>query len=514
MNGDRRLDRLLSRSADANPDGPALRAAGREVSYRELDRMANQAAAALADAGVKVGDRVGVWLDKSAATVASMQGALRIGAAYVPVDPLSPPVRAAAILSDCAVAAVVTSQERAASLAGTEAAGARCLAVAHVEGGLSVAGQPPADAPRRASAGSEHDLAYILYTSGSTGRPKGVCISHENALAFIDWSVDLVAARSDDRFSNHAPFHFDLSVLDLYAAFSVGACVSVVPEAAAYSPKHLVGFLTGERITIWYSVPSALILMMEHGGFLDTDPLPLRHLLFAGEPFPIRHVRMLRERWPDLPMHNLYGPTETNVCTAFTVGAIDPERARPVPIGSATCGDRAWAVTDDGREAGIGEEGELLVTGPTVMLGYWGHPPQGDRPYRTGDLVRRLDEINFDYLGRRDHMLKVRGHRIEAGEVESCLLLHAAVREAAVVVSGEGLAATLVAFLAQKDPAAGRPPSLIAIKQHCADRLPRSMIPDSVRWLPALPRTGNGKVDRLELKRLAAEQGAQARGAT
>ena len=500
---DRRLDWLLARSAEASPDAPAVRAGGREVSYRELDEMANQAAAALADAGVKPGDRVGVWLDKSAATVASMQGALRIGAAYVPVDPLSPPVRAAAILSDCAVAAVVTSPERAASLAGTEAAAARCLPVAHADGGLSFAGAPPSPAPRRTSAGSQHDLAYILYTSGSTGRPKGVCISHLNALAFIDWSVALVAAAPTDRFSSHAPFHFDLSVLDLYAAFSVGACVSVVPEAGAYSPKHLVAFLTGERITIWYSVPSALILMMEHGAMLEIQDLPLRHLLFAGEPFPIRHVRALRERWPALPLHNLYGPTETNVCTAYTVGAIEPDRARPVPIGSATCGDRVWAVTDDGREAAVGEEGELLVSGPTVMLGYWGHPPQGDRPYPTGDLVRRIDEINFDYLGRRDHMLKVRGHRIEAGEVESCLLLHGGVGEAAVVVAGEGLSATLVAFLVQKDAEAKRP-SLIAIKQHCADRLPRSMIPDQVRWLPALPRTGNGKVDRLELKRLTA----------
>ena len=505
---DRRLDWLLSRSAEATPDAPALRAGGREVDYRQLDEMANQAAAALAASGVKAGDRVGVWLDKSAATVASMQGALRLGAAYVPVDPLSPPVRAAAILSDCAVAAVVTSPERAASLAGTEAAAARCLPVADTGGGLSFAGAAPSPAPRRTSAGSENDLAYILYTSGSTGRPKGVCISHLNALAFIDWSVGLVAAAPSDRFSSHAPFHFDLSVLDLYAAFSVGACVSVVPEAGAYSPKHLVSFLTGERITIWYSVPSALILMMEHGSMLAIEDLPLRHLLFAGEPFPIRHVRALRERWPELPLHNLYGPTETNVCTAYTVGAIEPDRARPVPIGSATCGDRVWAVTEDGREAGVGEEGELLVTGPTVMLGYWGHPPQGDRPYPTGDLVRRLDDINFDYLGRRDHMLKVRGHRIEAGEVESCLLLHAGVGEAAVVVTGEGLSATLVAFLAQKDATAGeRRPSLIAIKQHCADRLPRSMIPDQVRWLPSLPRTGNGKVDRLELKQLATASG-------
>jgi amino acid adenylation domain-containing protein len=501
----RRLDWLLAAAAERFPDRPAMRAAGREVSYRELDRMANQMAAALAAAGVKAGDRVGVWFDKSAATVAAMQGALRIGAAYVPVDPLSPAVRAGAILSDCAVAAVVTSGERAASLAGTAAEGSRCLVIEHVDDGMRVDGAAIGDAPRRASEGSQDQLAYILYTSGSTGKPKGVCISHLNALAFIDWAVALVGGRPDDRFSNHAPFHFDLSVLDLYAAFSSGGCVSVVPEASAYAPIKLVEFMTSERITVWYSVPSALILMIEHGGLMEVDPLPLRHLLFAGEPFPIRFVRALRERWPDLPMHNLYGPTETNVCTAYTVGEVEADRTTPVPIGKATCGDRVWAVTDDGRQAAVGEEGELLVSGPTVMLGYWGHPPQGDRPYPTGDLVRRIDEDNFYYLGRRDHMLKVRGHRIEAGEVESCLLAHESVGEAAVVVGGEGLSARLVAFLVGKG-GVEKGPGLITLKQHCAARLPRSMIIDGVRWLPEMPRTSNGKVDRLTLKQWATEQ--------
>jgi amino acid adenylation domain-containing protein len=504
---ERRLDWLLLESAERTPDAPAVRASGREVSYRQLDAMANQAASALAAAGVARGDRVGIWLDKSAAAVAAMQGALRLGAAYVPVDPLSPAPRAATILSDCAVAAVVTSADRAAS---AESSDRRVLTVDEADGALHIGGAPAPASSRRASTGGEDDLAYILYTSGSTGKPKGVCISHRAALAFIDWAVGLVGARPADRFSSHAPFHFDLSVLDLYAPFSVGACVCVIPEASSYSPKHLVAFLEREQITIWYSVPSALVLMIEHGGLMALERLPLRHLLFAGEPFPIRYVRALRERWPALPMHNLYGPTETNVCTAFTVGDIEPERTRPVPIGSATCGDRVWAVTDDGREAGVGEEGDLRVSGPTVMLGYWGHPPQGDHPYATGDQVRRLDADTFDYIGRRDHMLKVRGHRIEAGEVEACLMTHGGVAAAAVVIGGEGLNARLVAFLVADGSPGGGTPSLIEIKQHCAARLPRSMIVDAVRWLPEMPRTANGKIDRRLLKQLADEK----RGAT
>ena len=501
---DRRLDSLLLDAAARRPDAPAVRAGGREVTYRQLDRMANQMAAALERLGVAPGARVGVWLDKSAAAVAAMQGALRLGAAYVPIDPLSPPVRAGTILSDCDVAAVVTTAGRAGSLKEAGAVAGRCLVVD--SDGDELRFDPAGDAEpapaRPASTGSELDLAYILYTSGSTGRPKGVCISHRAALAFIDWSVQLTGAGPDDRFSSHAPFHFDLSVLDLYAAFSAGGCVCMVPEASAYAPKQLVEFLTAEQISIWYSVPSALVLMIEQGGMLDAERLPLRHLLFAGEPFPIRHVRALRDRWPTLPMHNLYGPTETNVCTAYTVEGIDPTRTTPVPIGSATCGDRVWAVADDGSEVPVGGQGELLVSGPTVMLGYWGHPAQGDRPYATGDLVRRIDADCFDYVGRRDQMLKVRGHRIEAGEVEACLLVHPAISEAAVVVGGDGLESRLVAFVVEDavQVAASARPSLIALKQHCADRLPRSMIVDVVRWLPSLPRTGNGKIDRAALK--------------
>jgi len=505
-----RLDGYLVAAASRAPGAPALRCAGREVSYGELDRMANQVAAALIDAGVAPGARVGIWLDKSAAAVAAMQGALRVGAAYVPVDPLSPATRAGTILSDCQVHAVVTTARRRASLTDDGAIAARALLVEEdgpdrlrFAGAVADAGPWPA----RVSQASPADLAYILYTSGSTGRPKGVCVSHLAATAFVDWATGLIDARPADVFSNHAPFHFDLSVLDLYAAFSSGGCVSIVPEASAYSPTSLVEFMTRERISIWYSVPSALMLMIEHGGLLGVEDLPLRHLLFAGEPFPIRHVRALRERWPSLPMHNLYGPTETNVCTALTVGEIEPDRVRPVPIGKATCGDRVWAVTDDGREAAVGEEGELWVTGPTVMLGYWGQPPQGDGPYRTGDVVRRLDLENFDYVGRRDEMLKVRGHRIEAGEIESCLLSVPGVGEAAVVVAGEGLTAKLVAYLVEDERGGqARRPSLIALKQHSAARLPRSMIVDAVRWVAEMPRTGNGKVDRVTLRRWATEQ--------
>jgi clorobiocin biosynthesis protein CloN4 len=335
--------------------------------------------------------------------------------------------------------------------------------------------------------------------------PKGVCISHRNALAFVEWARDAIAATGQDRFANHAPFHFDLSVLDLYVAFAVGASVHLIPDGMAYAPRRLVEFLDDARISILYVVPSVLALLEEQADLMTRPGLALRAVLFAGEPCPIRVLRRMRQAWPLMRLWNLYGPTETNVCTAYEVHDVPEERVLPVPIGQAVSGDRVWAVRADGAVVGPGEEGELLVEGPTVMLGYWGREPQGGRPYATGDLVRRLEDGNYQYVGRRDHMVKVRGHRIELGDVEAALGAHPDVREVAVVVRGEGTAARLVAVVA----AGARRPHLLELKRHCAERLPRFMIVDDVNYLEALPRTRNGKVDRIALGRTAsAREGA------
>jgi clorobiocin biosynthesis protein CloN4 len=494
-----RLHDRLRRSAAASPDAPAVAASDGTLTYRQLDDRAEAFAYALAALRTPRGARVGVWLDKSAEAVAATQGALRAGAAYVPLDPSSPPARVRRLADDCALHALVTTASRADRL---RALGADGLRVLTVDGApLEAHPSDPFPTPEL----SPDDLAYILYTSGSTGAPKGVCISHRAALAFVDWAVDALELSSSDRLANHAPFHFDLSVLDLYGAFSVGASVALVPEGLAYAPERLVDFLAEQSITVWYSVPTALVLMMESGGLLGRDDLALRVVAFAGEPFPIRHLRRLFERWPAPGVRylNLYGPTETNVCTFHEVHALDPARTRPVPIGSACSGDTVWAEKPGGARAGVGEEGELVVSGPTVMLGYWGGEPQGDRPYRTGDRVLHAGpEGSYEYLGRLDHQVKIRGHRIELGEVEAVLQLHPRVGEAAALVVGEGHAARLVAVVA---PAAGAPPpALLELKRHCAERLPRSMIVDRVVTLDALHRTRNGKVDRGRLTELVA----------
>lgn len=478
------LEELAAAAAARLPaDAIAVAGDSGSLTYAELDELANRVANALAGASVGVGDRVGLWLPRSPEAVAAMQGVLRLRACYVPVDPHAPVKRAAAILGDCGVRAVITSHERVAALTG-EPLAARYLTWREV---TTADGAPRERAPSRTD-----DLAFILYTSGSTGQPKGVCITHGNAHAFVAWSAAAVGARAGDRFSNHAPFHFDLSVFDLYASFLVGGSTHLVPDSAAYAPAALVDFIRAQRIDIWYSVPSALVLM-ESGGMLERDELPMRVVIFAGEPYPIKHLRRLRERFPRVRLFNFYGPTETNVCTAYEVGEIAEDLDRPVPIGVAASGDRVWAVKEDGTPATAGEVGELHVAGPTVMRGYWGQPPQGDRPYATGDIVRLLPSGDLDYVGRRDGMVKLRGHRVELGDIEATLLTFPGAEAAAVAVRGSGLEAKLVAFIVA--PERERVP-LLAVKKHCAERLPRYMIIDEVHRVESLPRNANGKLDR------------------
>lgn len=500
---------LLVRSAELAPSAEAVVSGTRRATYAELDQLADRFSLALRAMGVGRGDRVGLFCEKSIAAIAAMQGALRLGAAYVPIDPASPLRRAALIAADCDVAALVVDAPLRAHLA--EARDGAPIPLLRVDlpwNGVAwddLSPSPPERGPRVAV--GDDDLAYVLYTSGSTGRPKGVALSHRNALSFVHGMVELLEPSPNDRLSNHAPFHFDLSVLDLYVSLAAGATVIMVPEGTAYAPRQLVELVAAERITIWYSVPSALGLMLEHGGLADEPPPSLRAILFAGEPFPLAPLRRLRGAFPNARLVNLYGPTETNVCTLHEVVVVPESGAATVPIGRACCGDQAWAVREDGARARAGEVGELFVSGPTVMLGYFGEPPRGAAPYATGDLVEVLDDEPsqaFRYVGRRDQMVKVRGHRVELAEIEGALLEHPAIGEAAAAVVGEGAAAKLVAFVVPRGPA---PPPLLDVKRHCAERLPRYMIVDDLRALAALPRTPNGKLDRRALAERDAQDG-------
>jgi amino acid adenylation domain-containing protein len=517
------LSRLLSRAAAIRPDHPAVEdEAGAVLSYADLLQAADRLATRLSRWGIGREDRVGLFLPKSLESVAAIHGILRAGAAYVPVDPTAPAGRGAGILADAHVRAVVVAADLAEALKNAWPGPGplpRLIVVGDVHGTdpEPEASDAEADATWRAIQDDASpapltpprdpdDLAYILYTSGSTGRPKGVMLTHANAECFLGWCAETFDVGPDDRFSSHAPFHFDLSVFDLHMAARVAGTVVLIGEATAKDPVKLGLFLAAKRPSVWYSAPSVLSLLAQYGGLERPDVPAPRLVLFAGEVFPIRHLRRLRNLWPAATLWNLYGPTETNVCTAQPIpAAIDDDRADPFPIGAACPPLRARVIDEAGEDVAPGALGELVIAGPGVMRGYFGRPDldaaaflkddHGIRWYRTGDLVRDLDPDGagrYQYHGRRDRMVKRRGCRIELGEVEAALHRHDDVHHAAVVARNDESGTTLAAFVALKP---GRKASIIAMKRHCTAHLPHSMIPDTVAFLPALPMTSTDKVD-------------------
>ena len=304
---------------------------------------------------------MGLFLPKGREAVATIHGVLRSGAAYVPVDPGSPPIRGAGILADAGVKAVVVSAEHAESLrdawpeAGPlprfvvvgEGKGRTCPTDASWD--RVMADDAPSPLP---PAFDEDDLAYILYTSGSTGTPKGVMLSHANAFAFLDWCDHSFDLEASDRFASHAPFHFDLSIFDLYASCRVGATLVLIGESTGKDPARLGAFLAERAISVWYSAPSILALLADHGGVDRLGHFAPRIVLFAGEVFPVGPLRKLRRAWPDARLWNLYGPTETNVCTAFAIPrTIDDRRETPFPIGPACPPSLVRVVDEHGRDA-------------------------------------------------------------------------------------------------------------------------------------------------------------------
>lgn len=503
-----RLDELLAGSAERWPERPAVSSADGEerLTYRELERSAASLRDALSRHGIGTGDRIAVCAPKSPASLAAVLGILQAGAAYVPVDPTAPAARGAYVIDDCGVAAAVVAADLLAGLreAGSsgledlepwrDAPGNRAIEIVRGPGGEKTgAGESP--------------LAYVLYTSGSTGRPKGVVHTHASALSFVHWCAETFDLSEADRFSSHAPFHFDLSIFDLYVSLLHGGEIVLFGEEISKQPTAMAAAIAERGISVWYSTPSVLRLMVEFGQLEAYDWAALRLVLFAGEVFPVKHLRALVEAWPAPRYFNLYGPTETNVCTYFEVPEeIPADRQDPFPIGRVCENDLGRVVDEHDHPVPRGEEGELLIAGGTVMRGYWNLPERtagafhvdddGTRWYRTGDLVRETPGGDLLFVGRRDRMVKRRGYRVELGEIESALYRHPEVVEAAVIAVPDEDGVRIEAFVSRTD---GEKGSIIQMKTFCSKELPLYMIPDRFHFRPSLPKTSTDKIDYQSL---------------
>ncbi|MFA5517214.1 MAG: amino acid adenylation domain-containing protein [Desulfuromonadales bacterium] len=512
------LSHLLDLSAEKYPRRPAVIQGERTLDYADLAGLAGRLAAALVDLGVRPGDRVGLLTGKSLEGVAAIYGVLRAGGIYVPLDPQAPPQRQGKILDRCAVAVMIADARLAAPiLADREArAGVRAVILigegADVQSGVrllplaALEHYPPA-APARIS---DARPAYILHTSGSTGVPKGVTISHRNALAFVGMAADFFAIGREDRLASHAPFHFDLSIFDLFVAAQAGAAVVLVPENLGIFPARLAQFIDKSGITVWNSVASVVSLLAERGN-LDACHLDaLRLVLFSGDILPVRQLRRVREAMPGAELYNLYGQTEANSSTFFRVGEIPADPCWKIPIGKPFPNFEVFALDETGQPIRRpGEIGELHVYGATVALGYWRddektaaafveHPlhPWPGKVYRTGDLVALDDAGNLLFLGRRDRQVKSRGYRIQIDEIEHALNNHPAVEKgAAVDIPDDLLGCRIIAFV--RLAAGGDDTDLL---DFCSRSLPPYMLPERIITLNEFPCTATGKIDRNALR--------------
>ncbi len=518
------LQHLLTNTAKKYPEKDAVVFGDDSITYGELDKLTNKLANALKENGVQRGDRVGIYVHKSIPSIINIYSILKAGATYVPLDPNAPNQRIAYIIDNCNIRCLLTSTTKAASLKGLLEE-AKSLEVAILtDNSREFAEELPIkliqweeitsrmDDQLPENKGINTDLAYILYTSGSTGTPKGVMISHLNSLTFVNWVEATLDVSSEDRFSSHAPLHFDLSILDIYVSCKVGATLCLVPETMSMFPIRLAGWIAKNKISVWYSVPSILSMMVLHGKLEEQDFSDMRYLIFAGEVFPVKFLRQLMDFIPNAEYYNLYGPTETNVITYYKTPKLDPERTKPIPIGKCCENMEVFALDkEDNVITEVGVEGELVARGTMVAQGYWGDEEKtkkgfvnnhtqshfSERIYRTGDLVILDESGDYIYVGRKDHMIKSRGYRIEIGDIEAAIYSHDGIKEAAVIPIPDDLIGNRIkAFIALRE---GVEMTAADLRIFCSEKLQKYMVPELVEFREELPKTSTGKIDKTTL---------------
>ncbi|HEX8961715.1 MAG TPA: non-ribosomal peptide synthetase [Rhodocyclaceae bacterium] len=501
----RRVHELFERQAGRTPNATAVVCGGERISYGELDERANQVAHHLLQQGTGREELVGIAMKRSIAMMAALLGTWKAGCAYVPLDPAYPRQRLAFMLRDAGLRQVLVdgaSREIVGAAAAPSSIGLTLL-----DAGASPVWRESAERPH--VPGGAGDLAYVMYTSGSTGRPKGAMIAHAGLCNYLEWAAAAYGIEAGGSVPVHSSLSFDLTVTSLYVPLLSGAHVELLEEGDG--ARALVAALRARRRSLVKITPAHLELL---GHELAPEELAgmVGTLVIGGEQLMAEHLTVWRRHAPATRLINEYGPTETVVgCCIHEVQPGDASSG-PVPIGRPIANMRLHVLDDALRPVAEGAAGELYIGGPGVARGYLGQPDLTEqrfvpdpfaadaaaRLYRTGDRVRRREGGDgvLEYLGRTDDQVKVRGYRIEPGEIEQTLGAHPGVRSCAVVVQEPPGGPELVAFAVMRGGAT--PPDALAA--FLRERLPSHLLPARILALDAMPLTANGKVDRNALR--------------
>ncbi len=517
------LHQLLAEAAESFPDQCAVNISGDSVTYQELDHQSSQLANLLFQLNLTKGDVAGVLLEKSVAAVIGYWGVLKAGGAYIPLDLSYATVsRVSGIITNSKMRYLITTTGLWDAV--KENLSERQLMVVLVDEAtvLSIEHRGCRDIYDKKDLPKElvetvqmtgDEPAYILYTSGSTGIPKGVTLTHKNALSFVGWAVNFFHLNDQDRVANHAPLHFDLSVFDLYAATAAGAQVHMVPTAIAGNPRALCQWIEEAKVSIWYSVPSVWISMIKYADIQSEKMTCLKKILFAGEVFPARYLRQLMLILPERQYFNLYGPTETNVCMVHQVKHPDEIKERPVALGLPCDHLDVVVLNKIMTPLKNGEKGEVFVYGEAVTSGYYNDDlksknaflslnPHSSTPvnyYKTGDIVRKREDGLYEYVGRKDLMVKCSGFRIELEEIEKAAVDIIGISESVAVPIYDDDRGTvkIELFVTLSDEAFF---SSLMIKKSLSRTLPVYMIPETIVAVEAIPKNVNGKIDRKQVE--------------
>ncbi|MFF2083814.1 AMP-binding protein [Nocardia sp. NPDC058176] len=494
------LSDLIDSAATRFGNHCAISSDGTTLTYSELQKRASELATALRDSGIDRNSVVGVQLNRSIDAVVAIHAVVITEAVVAPLEPGDPPARTSAIVESSAISHILTDR------ASTDLPGWKYHETAMISSlTLSETGHIP---PAQAS-----EAAYLLSTSGSTGTPKGVLLSDSAVHHFIRWAADRVGLTDTDRIAAQSALTFDLSTFDLFAAAHAGAAHVVLPNWLKAFPSDIADWLNANAITTMYAVPTLLRGIAQHLPNTESGRLPtLRTVVYAGEPYPAAALAELTAALPGVEIHNFYGPTETNVCTAEVISR-DWHPGEAVSIGAPIDGMHAVPVDAELMPC---DEGELVVAGPQLLTGYLSggvltdptvpvRYPDGvtRRSYRTGDLARRGSDGRLYLLGRADSQVKRRGYRIELDGIAAIAGATDGVHAAAAVATGPENRITLFLDLGDTDAETGRPRVADALRA----QLPATHQPDDIVCLPSLPVTVRGKVDRSQLADIAARRG-------